>query len=152
MLAHACQVWQATTMANSSMGGIARARSLTPAARTRIARKAALARWSATGRRILSIPHIKRVVKGALEGRDAKAFLFGSYASRKATPKSDVDLMVVLASPDADWFDETAVINGRLDFGKPIDLIVMDEATYERWKGKEGSIPCEVARTGVRLV
>ena len=88
----------------------------------------------------------------ALSDRLASAYLFGSYACHKAKPSSDIDLMVVLDSPDADWFDETAVIMGRLDLKRPIDLIVIDKATYQVWKKEEGSVQHEVARKGVRLV
>ena len=100
----------------------------------------------------MKVAEIRRQVALSLSDRPARAYLFGSYARHEATPASDVDLMVVLDSPDPDWFDETAVIRGRLDFGRPVDLIVMDGATYEGWKDREGSIPCEVNRTGVRLV
>ena len=133
----------------ASRGGIARAKKLDAARRSSIARRAARVRWDPG---LVKMAEIKRQVARALIDRPASAYLFGSYARHEATPRSDVDLMVVLASPDADWFDETAVIRGKLDFGKPIDLIVVDADTYERWKGEEGSVQYEVAKTGVRLV
>ena len=133
----------------ASRGGIARAKKLDASRRSSIARWAARVRWDPG---LVKMAEIKRQVARALIDRPASAYLFGSYARHEATPRSDVDLMVVLASPDANWFDETAVIRGKLNFGKPIDLIVVDADTYERWKGEEGSIQHEVAKTGVRLV
>ena len=120
--------------------------------RSCLARRAATTRWSRQGRGVLKLAQIRDAVVKALAGRKAKVFLFGSYARREATPRSDVDLMVVLASLDSDWFNETAVIRGRLNFGRPIDLIVIDAATYEAWKKEKGSVQHEVARKGVRLV
>lgn len=136
-------------MNNAQLGGFARAKSLSEARRRSIARKAARARWNSG---LVTLTEIKHQVANALIDRSARAYLFGSYARSEATSKSDVDLMVVLASPDADWFNETAVIRGRLDFGRPIDLIVVDEATYEKWKKEEGSIQYEVEKTGVQIV
>ena len=136
-------------MNSAQLGGFARARSLSKDRRRSIARRAAKIRWDPG---LVKLSEIKRQVARALADRPASAYLFGSYARHEATPKSDVDLMVVLDSPAADWFDETAVIRGRLDFGTPIDLIVIDDATYKVWKKKEGSIQYEVARTGIQLV
>ena len=136
-------------MNNAQLGGFARSRSLSGERRREIARKAARARWDSG---LVPLPEIKRQVTVALSDRLASAYLFGSYACHKAKPSSDIDLMVVLDSPDANWFDETAVIMGRLDLKRPIDLIVIDKATYQVWKKEEGSVQHEVARKGVRLV
>jgi predicted nucleotidyltransferase len=133
----------------AQLGGIARAKSLSGERRRSIARKAARARWDSG---LVQLSEIKRQVTEALSDRLASAYLFGSYACHKATPHSDIDLMVVLDSPDANWFDETAVIRGRLNFGRPIDLIVIDDATYQVWKKEEDSVQYEVAKKGVRLV
>lgn len=136
-------------MNNAQLGGFARARSLSEGRRRSIARKAARTRWNSG---LVPLPEIKRQVTEALSDRPASAYLFGSYACHKAKPSSDIDLMVVLDSPDANWFDETAVIMGRLNLGRPIDLIVIDDATYQVWKKEEGSVQNEVAKKGVRLV
>jgi len=99
----------------------------------------------------VQIPEIRRQVARALSDRQASAYLFGSYARREATPESDVDLLVVLTS-GADWFSETAAIRGMLDFGKPVDLVVVDSAAYEVWRRIRGSVEYEASRTGVKLV
>jgi len=78
--------------------------------------------------------------------------LFGSYARGKATEKSDVDLLVIEPEPEIGWLKETAILRRRLNFGKPVDLIVMDETSFEEWKHEFGSIQYEVCKEGVRLV
>jgi predicted nucleotidyltransferase len=136
----------------SRLGGIARARLLTSNRRSSIARKAARARWARRRSGILHLSEIKKQVVRALADRRAKAYLFGSYARREATPRSDVDILVVLASPASDWLAETALLRRRLDFDRPVDLIVMDEASYNQWRNEVGSIQHKVASEGVRLV
>jgi len=132
----------------TSRGGLARARKLDASRRSSIARRAARARWDSN---LVQIPEIRRQVTRALSDRQASAYLFGSYARHEATPESDVDLLVILTS-GADWFSETAAIRGMLDFGKPIDLVVVDTAAYEVWRRIRGSVEYEATRTGVRLV
>lgn len=44
--------------------------------------------------KILTIPEITRLVSYAMNGRDGKVYLFGSYARGKATEYSDIDLVV----------------------------------------------------------
>lgn len=138
-------------MNKSRLGGIARARSLSPSRRSKIAHLAARARWS---RRpgILKIEDIRRQVAAALSDRDAQVFLFGSYARREATPSSDVDLLVVERSPVNNIMQETAILRRRLNFERPVDLIVMDQPTYDEWKDDLGTVQNEVSREGVRLV
>lgn len=134
------------------LGGLARAKSLTSSARSRIARQAAKARWEAEGKGILSRGEIRRQVVGMLIDRDAKAYLFGSYARGEADPRSDVDLMIVetkLANPR---LRETSLLRRRLSFDKNVDLIVVDQENFERWKHSFGTVQHEIYREGVRLV
>lgn len=44
--------------------------------------------------KILTIPEITRLVSYAMNGRDGKVYLFGSYARGNATKYSDIDLVV----------------------------------------------------------
>lgn len=44
--------------------------------------------------KILTISDITRLVSYAMNGRDGKVYLFGSYARGKATKYSDIDLVV----------------------------------------------------------
>ena len=139
-------------MNNATKGGFARARSLTKAKRSSIARRAASIRWKKQGLGILEHSEIKRQVMAALQDRDAEAYLFGSYARREATSKSDVDLLIVENRPAEGWMKETSLLRRRLNFDKPVDLILMDKSSYVDWKKEQGSIQFEIAKEGVRLV
>jgi predicted nucleotidyltransferase len=101
---------------------------------------------------VLQISEIRALVKRALVGLDAKAFLFGSYARGEATPHSDIDIMVIKRKPVENWLAETAALRRLMRFGKSLDLVVEDEASFARWKNEYGTIQHEVARDGVRLV
>jgi hypothetical protein len=81
---------------SSQKGGLARARILSPERRSEIARTAARVRWP---KGILSRSEIQRQIADSLQGRRVEAYLFGSYGRGKATPLSDVDIMVLFKDP-----------------------------------------------------
>jgi predicted nucleotidyltransferase len=139
-------------MERSRLGGLARSRALAPAERSRIARRAAQARWARHKAGVLQISEIRALVKKALAGIDAKVFLFGSYARGEATPDSDLDIMVIKKQPVQNWLTETAALRRLMRFGKSLDLVVEDEASFAKWKSEYGTIQHEVSREGVRLV
>jgi predicted nucleotidyltransferase len=139
-------------MERSRLGGLARARALAPKERSRIATRAAKARWARHKAGVLRIAEIRALVKKALGTLDAKAFLFGSYARGKATPDSDIDIMVIKKAPVENWLTETAALRRLMRFGKSLDLVVEDEPSFARWKREYGTIQYEVAREGIRLV
>ena len=153
MLADACTTWHHENMDKPQRaGGLARARSLSAKARSRIARGAARARWSVPRRNILTITQIRKEVRKALAGRDAKAFLFGSYARGEANPRSDIDILVIEKTMPADWLDEVAELRHVMKFSKDVDLMVLDDALFDEWKEAYGTIQYAVAQEGVRLV
>lgn len=133
------------------MGGLARSRVLSPEQRSRIARRAAKARWTRQPD-VLQVAQIRSLVKAALVDVDARAYLFGSYASGQATPDSDVDIMVIQKKPVKNWLAETSALRRRMQFGKSLDLVIEDEAAFAHWKDQYGTIAYEVAKKGVRLV
>lgn len=139
-------------MDRSRLGGLARSRALTPEQRSRIARRAAKARWSRHKAGVLQISEIRALVKKALGNLDAKAFLFGSYARGEATPQSDIDILVIKKEPVENWLRETAALRRLMHFGKGLDLVVEDEVSFAQWKGEYGTIQHEVTREGIRLV
>jgi Nucleotidyltransferase domain. len=100
----------------------------------------------------LQISEIRVLVKKALVDRDAKAFLFGSYARGEATPHSDVDILVVEKTQVNDWLAETADLRRRMPFDKNLDLIVIDKDSFDQWRNEYGTVQHEVSREGVRLV
>jgi len=135
------------------MGGLARARTLSAKERSRIARRAARKRWASREAGILSIADIRTSVKKALIGRQAKALLFGSYARGEATPRSDVDILVIEKRlPKEAWLSEVSRLRREMGIEKGLDLIVMDERSFNKWKGEYGTVQHEAAREGVRLV
>jgi predicted nucleotidyltransferase len=138
-------------MDRACLGGLARARVLSPEQRSRIARRAAKARW-ARQQDVLQVAQIRSLVKAALVDVEARAYLFGSYASGQATPDSDVDIMVIQKKPVKNWLAETSALRRRMQFGKSLDLVIEDEAGFARWKDQYGTIAHEVAKKGVRLV
>lgn len=56
--------------------------------RSRIARRAARARWFRRADGVLTLAQIRAAVKKALAGREARALLFGSYATGEMTRHS----------------------------------------------------------------
>jgi uncharacterized protein len=138
-------------MDRARLGGLARSRSLSPEKRSRIARRAATARW-ARQQGVLQVSQIRAVVKAAVAKLDARVYLFGSYASGQATPDSDVDIMVIQKKPIRNWVAETAALRRLMQLGKSLDLVVEDEASFVHWKDEYGTVQYEVARKGVRLV
>ena len=133
------------------MGGLARAKSLTSRNRTQIARKAARKRWSASSP-ILSLSTIRRSVRTAFRGSGVSVFLFGSYARGEATARSDGDLMVIERDLPADWMSETSRLRRLVEIQKHLDLILVSEDEFQKWKSEYGTVQYEVAHQGIRLV
>ena len=152
MLAYAYLKRYTAGVDRSRLGGLARSRALAPEERSRIARRAAKVRWARHKAGVLQISEIRALVKKALMDLDAKAFLFGSYARGEATPHSDIDIMVIQKKPVENWLMETAALRRLMRFGKSLDLVVEDEASFAQWKNEYGTIQHEVSREGVRLV
>ena len=104
----------------------------------------------------MPLHQIRKAARLALEGRRAKAYLFGSYARGKATPYSDIDIMVIESGPPESWLQENSDLRHRmhehLGWEKELDLITIDESSFMRWKDEYGSVQHEVSREGVRLV
>ena len=139
-------------MGKSRMGRLGRAHSLSAATRSRIARKAARARWSISGRSILTVSQIKKAVQRALKGRDARAFLFGSYARGEANPRSDIDILVIERTMPTNWLSDVAGLQRAMGFNKDVDLMVMDDGLFDEWKDAYGTVQYAVSQEGVRLV
>jgi predicted nucleotidyltransferase len=149
--------------------------------RSRLARRAATARWTRLGRGVLTLAQIRDTVVKALAERGAKAaaggereaeapgkrkrrskaYLFGSYARGDATARSDLDIMVIMEKMPEDFLGETADLTSAIhealggmgdDAYKGIDLILTDAATFNNYKDARGTVYYDVHREGVRLV
>ncbi len=127
--------------------------------RSRLAKRAATARWARLGRGVLILAQIRDAVVEALAGREAKAYLFGSYARGDAHARSDVNILVITEEMPKDLLGEIAELSSAIhkalgDVHKGIDLLVVDEKTFNEHKAKnwDGSVYHEAHREGVRLV
>jgi predicted nucleotidyltransferase len=78
--------------------------------------------------------------------------LFGSFARGEANEDSDVDVLVVL--DHVDWPTRRDVIDRATDVGLPRSLLmsplVLDEATYERWRTQQRALLLDIERDGIR--
>ena len=61
-----------------------------------------------------------------------KIVLFGSYAYGQPKPGSDVDLLVVMDTPDGDWPPTLAILRSLSPFRFGVDVIVRSQAEIER--------------------
>ena len=80
--------------------------------------------------------------------------LFGSYARGCATEESDVDCLVLLDRVDRN--DDRAITDLAADLtwqigGVVVSPIVMSEAEFEEWKGRERRTPLDIEREGIPL-
>ena len=77
---------------------------------------------------ILTIEYIKDTVAQVLKKYDVNfCYLFGSYAKKKATPTSDVDLLIDSPITGLDYFG--LVEDLRKSLNKKIDLLKLDQLT-----------------------
>ncbi len=128
--------------------------------RSRIARRAATARWARLGRGVLTLAQIRDAVTKALADRKAKAYLFDSYARGDATARDEIYILVIVEKMPKDWAGETADLTGAIhealgghdDEHKEIVLYLADEATFDEWKEAFGTPHYAVATEGIRLV
>jgi len=105
--------------------------------RSRLARRAATARWARLGRGVLTLSQIRDAVKKALADRKAKAYLFDSYARGDATARDEIYILVIVEKMPEDWAKETTDLTGAIhkalgDDYKEIVLYLADEATFEK--------------------
>jgi hypothetical protein len=125
--------------------------------RSRIARRAATARWSRLGRGVLTLAQIRDAVTKALGERKAKAYVFDAYARGDATVRDEIYILVIVKKMPEDWAGKIADLTGAIhkalgDDCKEIVLYLADEATYREWKGAYGTPHYAVATEGIRLV
>ena len=137
-----------------------RAPSFNAEQRSRLARRAATARWARLGRGVLTLAQIRDAVTKALADRKAKAYLFDSYARGDATARDEIYILVIVEKMPEDWAKETADLTGAIhkalggpdDDHKEIVLYLSDEATFEEWKEAFSTPHYAVATEGIRLV
>jgi hypothetical protein len=125
--------------------------------RSRIARRAATARWSRQGRGVLTLAEIRDAVVKALGERKAKAYVFDAYARGDATARDEIYILVIVEKMPEDWAGETADLTGAIREAlgghddREIVLYLADKATFDRWKGAYGTPHHAAATEGIRL-
>jgi uncharacterized protein len=91
-----------------------------------------------------------------LAAQIAKAFcpnriiLFGSYAAGKPTLDSDVDLLVVMDTPEAP-IHTAARISAAVEHLFPLDILVLRPADLDASRKRRGSFATEVSTKGLVL-
>lgn len=80
--------------------------------------------------------------------------LFGSYARGQAHEDSDVDCLVLLDRVDP--ADDRAITDLAADLtwqigGVVISPLIMSEADFEAWKGRERRTPLDIENEGIAL-
>ena len=129
--------------------------------RSRLARRAATARWARLGRGVLTLAQIRDAVAKALADRKAKAYLFDSYARGDATARDEIYILVIVKEMLEDLLGETADLTSAIHEAlggvgdnayKEIVLYLADEATFEEWKEADGTPHHAAATEGIRLV
>jgi predicted nucleotidyltransferase len=129
--------------------------------RSRIARRAATARWSRQGRGVLTLAEIRDAVVKALGERKAKAYVFDAYARGDATARDEIYILVIVKKMPEDLLGETADLTNAIHKAlggmgdnayKEIVLYLADEATFEEWKEADGTPYYAVATEGIQLV
>jgi len=124
--------------------------------RSRIARRAATARWSRLGRGVLTLAQIRDAVTKALVSARRRHMSSMAYARGDATARDEIYILVIVEKMQDDWAKETADLTGAIhkalgDDAKEIVLYLADEATFEEWKEAYGTPHYAVATEGIRL-
>ncbi len=79
-----------------------------------------------------------------------KIILFGSHASGKAGPDSDVDLLVVIPHRGKSW-QMAARIRGAIDVNYPLDLLVRSPEEMQRRLASGDPFMQEIEKSGELL-
>lgn len=89
---------------------------------------------------------IRRIVR---IGRPKKIILFGSYASGKTIPGSDLDILVIGEDSILDTRAESVRIRKHLrGLMMPMDILVVRKSDYDALKDRPGLIYREIEETG----
>lgn len=87
-------------------------------------------------RRVLTVTHPRRII------------LFGSAASGRMTADSDIDLLVLEASPSNTRDESVRIRDALRGLGYPFDVIVMAAGRFEATKNVVGGIAYPASKYG----
>ena len=100
--------------------------------------------WEITPTKVESA--IRKIIE---VGSPKKIILFGSYVKNMTHANSDVDLMVVISNDIENPRKESVRIRKALrGISMPMDIIVVPEKTWTRFKDQPGMIYREALREG----
>lgn len=100
--------------------------------------------WAVTPEKVDAV--IKRIVK---IGNPLKIILFGSFVAGKMTSNSDLDILIVAGDDIVNPRMESVRIRRALrGISMPMDIVVVPENIWTRYKDQPGMIYREVSRTG----
>lgn len=77
-----------------------------------------------------------------------QVILFGSRATGKAGPNSDVDLMVIQSEPENRLDVEIRLSRALSDFLVPIDILIFGRDEVERWRDTTNHVVARALRHG----
>ncbi len=77
-----------------------------------------------------------------------QVILFGSRATGKAGPDSDVDLMIIQSEPGNRLDTEIRLSRALSDFLVPIDILVFGRDEVERWRDTTNHVIARALRRG----
>lgn len=84
---------------------------------------------------------LQKIVRRLLEvSRPDRIILFGSAANGQMTRDSDIDLLVLEASPDEPRRESVRLRNALRGLGYPFDVMVMATERFEETKGIIGGL------------
>jgi uncharacterized protein len=76
----------------------------------------------------------------AAEAPDARVVLFGSHAKGSATPRSDIDVLVIEPEVENTSLESVRLMRALRDLRLPIEIVVVSEREAAEWGDVRGSL------------
>jgi uncharacterized protein len=75
----------------------------------------------------------------AAEVPDARVVLFGSHARGSATPRSDIDVLVIEPEVENTALESVRLMRAVRDLRLPVEIVVVSEREAAEWRDVRGS-------------
>lgn len=76
----------------------------------------------------------------AAEVPGAQVILFGSHARGAATPRSDIDLLVIEPEVENTALESVRLMRAVRDLRLPVEIVVVSEREAAKWRDVRGSL------------
>jgi predicted nucleotidyltransferase len=76
----------------------------------------------------------------AAEVPDARVVLFGSHARGSATPRSDIDVLVIEPEVENTALESVRLMRAVRDLRLPVEIVVVSEREAAEWRDVRGSL------------